>query len=232
MLIAAGTLVAPGAILLAAPAKKPAAQIPATRDWTRTVVATPEGGFRMGNPAAPVKLVEYGSLTCPHCARFSNEATPALTATYVKTGRVSWEFRPYLLFPTDPGLSLLARCQGAATFFPLTKQIYAEQETWIGRLRQLPSEELQRIQALPSRERIAALLKAAELDAFFAQRGMPPARAQQCLGDQKALDALIEVTRHAQTLDVNSTPSFLINGKKAENVHDWASLEPLLGPPG
>jgi len=231
LVIAAAALAVPGVALLAAPARKPAAHAPAARDWTRTVLATPEGGFRKGNPAAPLKLVEYGSLTCPHCAAFSRDATATLNG-YVKSGRVSWEFRPYLLFPTDPGLSLLARCKGAASFFPITDQLYAEQESWLDRLRQLPGDELQRMQALPPRERIAAMVKAAQLDAFFIQHGLPAARVNQCLGDAQALKALLEVTRHAQTIDVTGTPTFFINGKKAENVHDWASLEPLLRPPG
>ncbi|HEX2762279.1 MAG TPA: thioredoxin domain-containing protein, partial [Allosphingosinicella sp.] len=59
----------------AAPVRRSA---PVARDWTRTVVATPEGGFRMGNPAARVKLVEYGSLTCGHCAAFSRAGVGTL----------------------------------------------------------------------------------------------------------------------------------------------------------
>jgi hypothetical protein len=82
-------------------------------DWTQVVVETPEGGFRMGNPNAAVKLVEYASVTCPHCAEFSEQASETIKNDYVKNGQVSWEFRHLLLpFPTDPGMSLLARCQG------------------------------------------------------------------------------------------------------------------------
>src|SRR5436309_16013442 len=65
------------------------------RDWSLVAVRTPEGGVRIGNPAAPVKLVEYGSITCPHCAAFSAEAAAALRASYVGPGRVSWEYRHY-----------------------------------------------------------------------------------------------------------------------------------------
>ena len=69
----------------------PLTQIPAPNggDWTETVAATPEGGFRMGNPEAPVKLVEYASITCPHCAEFAEQGTSALRDQYVKSGRVS-----------------------------------------------------------------------------------------------------------------------------------------------
>ena len=73
---AAAAALAPQAV--AAPARKAAA--PAAVDWSNRVAATPEGGFMMGNPAAKVKVVEYGSLTCPHCAAFSNSAKAGLAA--------------------------------------------------------------------------------------------------------------------------------------------------------
>src|SRR5919112_206229 len=99
------------ALPAAAPAQPRAAQ--AQRDWTRIVVATPQGVFRMGNPAATVRLVEYGSITCPHCAAFEAEGGATLRNQYVRSGRVSWEYRPFMLFPTDPGVFMLLRCQGA-----------------------------------------------------------------------------------------------------------------------
>src|SRR3712207_3904235 len=66
----------------------------------------------MGNPDAPVKLVEYGSLSCPHCAEFEEQGAPELRDTYIKSGQVSWEFRTYLLFGLDAGISALLHCQG------------------------------------------------------------------------------------------------------------------------
>ena len=99
----------------AAPARKAAA--PAAVDWSKRVAATPEGGFVMGNPAAKVKVVEYGSLTCPHCAAFSNSAKAGLAAR-VRTGKVSFEFRNYVLNGIDVAATLVARCGGTARFFP------------------------------------------------------------------------------------------------------------------
>ena len=74
---------------------------PANGDWSEVVAATPEGGFVMGNPNAGVKLVEYGSYTCGHCARFDEEGVQPLIDKYVKTGRVSFEFRNYVRDPYD-----------------------------------------------------------------------------------------------------------------------------------
>ena len=77
----------------AAAAGKAAPKAAAARDWSRTVAVTPEGGFRMGNPAAHVKVVEYGSLACPHCRHFEETGYRPLVQKYVRTGQVSYEFR-------------------------------------------------------------------------------------------------------------------------------------------
>src|SRR5689334_16077273 len=109
----------------------PTINAPNNQDWTQVIQATPEGGYRMGNPDAPVKLVEYASISCPHCAEFTAEGATPLRERYVKSGQVSWEYRPVMLFPTDPGVFLLLRCQGAQPFFRLADQLYATQRDWI-----------------------------------------------------------------------------------------------------
>jgi protein-disulfide isomerase len=199
-------------------------------DWTAVVSETPEGGFVMGNPNAPVKLVEYASITCPHCAEFTEEASEPLKNRYVKSGQVSWEYRPYMLFPTDPGIFMLLRCQGAGPFFQLTDQLYASQPQWMAKLQQLPEAELQRLQAMPAKQRAAALAKAAGMDQFFRQRGMPQARIDACLADQQALQRLVEITNVGTTQHgVGGTPTFLINNTLVEldpNRGVWEQLEP------
>jgi protein-disulfide isomerase len=207
----------------------PLKQIPAPNgDWTQTVVKTPEGGFRMGNPDAPVKLVEYGSLSCPHCAEFEEQGAPQLRDKYVKSGQVSWEFRTYLLFGPDAGVSALLHCQGEGAFFPMVEQLYADQRNWSGRLQSLPAEQLQQIQNLPAREAAPAMLRAAGVDEFFRQRGMPASRIQSCLADSAVLDKLAEITKRGNDEGVNGTPSFFINGKVVEAAANWRALEPEL----
>jgi protein-disulfide isomerase len=197
-------------------------------DWSQTVVETPEGGYRMGNPAAPVKLVEYGSLSCPHCAEFEAEGAPQLRDKYVKSGQVSWEFRTYLLFGPDAGISALLHCQDASAFFPFIEQLYADQRNWGGRLQSLPEAQMQQIQALPPREAAAAMLHAAGIDEFFRQRGMPASRIQSCLADPAVLDKVAAITKRGNDEGVNGTPSFFINGTFAQNTASWAALEPQL----
>jgi protein-disulfide isomerase len=210
-------------------AAAPLKQIPAPNgDWTQTVAKTPEGGFRMGNPDAPVKLVEYGSLSCPHCAEFEEQGAPALRDRYVKSGQVSWEFRPYLLFPYDAGVSMLLHCQGEGAFFPLVEQIYADQRNWEGRLQALPPEQLQEVQALPPRDAAAAWVRLSGLDEFFRQRGMPASKIQSCLADQAGLERLAALTSRGNDEGVNGTPFFFINGKAYDGPANWTGLEPAL----
>lgn len=209
----------------AAPPKKAVV----ARDWTRVVVQTAEGGARMGNPAAQVVLIEYGSRTCPHCAHFAAEGVPALKVKYVATGKVSYEFRDYPIHDAlDLGPILLGRCGGIARFFPLLDAMYAEQAKLMANV----DAVIAKVQALPpdptGTTAAAGFADGLGYTAFVAQRGVPAARARACLGDGKAIDAIVARANKAQRdWNVNSTPIFIVNGKRVE-AGDWAALEPLL----
>jgi protein-disulfide isomerase len=216
---------------LAAPASGPAAprhRAPAAqRDWSLVAVRTPQGGVRIGNPAAPVKLVEYGSITCPHCAAFSVEGAQALRTRYVRPGRVSWEYRPYLIFPTDPGLFMLLNCLAPARFFPAAEQLYATQSAWVGRVRALPPAQLQQMATLTPNQTAAALVRGAGLDGFFRARGLTAAQIDACLANRAGLERLVANNRSANEAGVQGTPIFFINGRSV-GTQDWARLEPML----
>jgi protein-disulfide isomerase len=215
---------------IAKPAE-PVAAVPAPNggDWTQIVSETPEGGFLMGNPNAPVKLMEYASYTCPHCAEFSEQAAQTLTSEYVKSGRVSWEFRPYVLFPTDPGITMLVRCQGPAAAFLLSEQLYAEQDQWTNRIRNMSDAEAEQMQSLPPEQRIVALVRATGLDQFFRQRGMPQGRIDSCLADSKGLERAMEISKiGTDKYKVQGTPTFFINGQLVADAATWERLRPQL----
>lgn len=214
----------------AAPAaQEPLPQVEAPNgDWTQVVTQTPQGGFLMGNPNAPVKLVEYASLTCPACANFSVTATEELQNEYVKSGQVSWEFRNFVLNPIDLGVSMLVRCQGEGPFFRSVEQLYATQQEWLGRFSELPQAEMERIQSLPREQVVPAMVKAGGVDQFFRQRGMPEAQVNSCLADQQAVERIVQSNETAVKEDgVQGTPTFLINGEKVD-ASQWPELEPLL----
>jgi protein-disulfide isomerase len=208
----------------------PLPQIPAPNngDWTQVVTATPEGGYRMGNPDAPVKLVEYASITCPHCAEFSEAATEPLENRYIRSGQVSWEYRPFMLFPSDPGIFMLLRCQGPTPFFRLVDELYAGQRDWAGRLQTMSPEQQQQLRSLTPNAQAAVIVDASGLDQFFRQRGMPDARIDACLTDNAGLQQLADITRQGAERDqVQGTPTFLINGEK-QDVSEWSALEARL----
>jgi protein-disulfide isomerase len=205
----------------------PVVAAPKGSDWTQTVSQTPEGGFMMGNPNAPVKLVEFASMTCPHCAEFSKASTE-LVDRYVKTGKVSYELRNYVRDPADLAASLLARCGGPAPFFKMTDQMFAAQEDWFKQLQSMSPAEQQQLQSLPPSKVAAAVAEKAGLVQFVQMRGVPAQKVQQCLADEAAIQRLVEMTNKANELQLPGTPSFLINGTLVQNAASWRDLEPQL----
>src|SRR3954452_14007412 len=115
--------------------------------WADVVNATSAGDFVMGNHNAKVKLLEIGSLSCPHCKVFDDEGVPKLIENYVKPGKVSWEFRPYVIHgPIDMAANLVIRCNGLKTFFPLARSLYNDQALWLGKIEAVPQDKISQIQ--------------------------------------------------------------------------------------
>ncbi|WP_162875451.1 thioredoxin domain-containing protein [Sphingomonas crusticola] len=200
---------------------------PAGKQWTDVVTATPEGGYLMGNPNAPVKLVEYASFTCPHCQLFAKTGVEPLKAKYISSGRVSWEFRSFTIHGQDMPLTMLMNCRGAEPFFTLSEQLYANQDAIVQKFVAAPPAELQRIAGLAPVDNFKAQAEIGGLYGFFGARGMPRAQAEACLADTKAIDQITAWQTKYQEDGVNSTPTFFINGEK-QNVGEWEQLEPLL----
>jgi protein-disulfide isomerase len=218
-------------LMLSVPASAIAAAKAAPRgDWTHVVAATPAGGFALGNPKARVKLVEYGSLSCPHCRAFDQEGVPTLLAKYVKSGQVSWEFRNYVRDPVDLTAALIARCNGARSFFPLARAIFKDQPVWFGKAIAAPKDQLQKIADMPPQQQFVAMAKLVGLDAWAVAHGLPAAKTNQCLANVKSIDQLVQMTGDAtkQHPDFRGTPSFLINGGLVKDVGTWDALEPKL----
>ncbi len=208
----------------AAPAGKAAT---AQADWSRTVVATPEGGFRMGNPAAKVKLIEYGSLTCSHCATFAKDGMKPLLGTYVRSGKVSYEYRNMVLNGLDVAATLVARCGGPGPYFKVADKLYATQEQWKDRVRKLTDAEKQALNALPENQRLGRLAELAGITRLVAPNGIAAAQAKSCLEDRAAFDGLGKLNEAALAQGVEGTPTFFLNGAKIGS-HTWATLEPIL----
>ena len=202
---------------------------PNNGDWSTIVTKTPEGGFLMGNPNAKVKLVEFGSMTCPHCAEFEEQGAKPLIDNYVKKGLVSYEFRNYVRDPFDVTASLIARCGGEASFFGLTRGLYAEQRDWVGKIQAADPARMQALQTMSPGQQFATIADVAGLKQFAALRGLPRAKAEACLADEAAVNQLVQMNSDAQsTYNIPGTPSFLINGTLVENTAAWTQLEPKI----
>ena len=212
-------------LMLAPPAAaKPAAHRVVRADWTRTFSVTPDAGFRMGNPRAKIAVVEYGSLTCPHCRHFAETAVGPLVAQYVRTGKASYEFRPYILDGVDIAANLVARCNGPAAFFPMAEDLYATQPLWRARI---TDDDMQRLGALPQGEMMIGIAEATGLILTGAAHGIAPAKARACLTSQSASERLAAMRQSANARGVTGTPTVLVNGRVVP-AYDWATLEPFL----
>ena len=192
---------------------------------------TPEGGFLMGNPNAEVKLVEFGSMTCPHCAEFEEKGGEKLIDNYVKTGRVSYEFRNFVRDPFDMTASLIARCGGPERFFRLDpRRLFADQRKWIGKAPGRAADQQQALQAMPpargisrhiaKARRLAAVGGAARRSVGQEQR-LPgqSARGQSAGADERRRDdAVSGISGHAVLPDQRHSCS--------KETATWDKLEP------
>ena len=198
--------------------------------WADVVNAT-SAGFMMGNPNAKVKLAEIGSLFCPVCKRFEEEGVPTLIEKYVKTGQVSWEFRPYIIHgPVDMVANLVARCNGPKAFFPLSMSLYKDQSALLSKLEATPQDKIAQIQNMPVNQEFVAMANLMGLQDWAAARGVPQAKSNQCLSDEKMINNEVQLTSDVnnQYPEFVGTPSFIINGKMLKDTANWAALRPQL----
>ena len=212
-------------------AQKPATAgvaAPAGTNWVETVSETAENGMLMGNPAAPIKLLEYGALSCPHCAHFSKESREGLKAM-IATGKVSYELRTFLIHPQlDLPASILAKCNGPAPFFGVVENMFDRQQEWMGQDKfALLTPAVQAGWASMSPNQIAGdVATRLGLITFVSQFGVGEAKAKACLADPAAFAKLETMMKEADSqYKIQSTPTFIINGQKVEGVDDWAALQ-------
>ena len=160
----------------------PTVAAPAGSSWIETTSVTADGGMLMGNPAAPVKLLEYGALSCPHCAKFSLDSAEGLKALIAK-GTVSYELRTFLIHPQDVPASLLARCNGAGPFFAIAEQMYATQNDWLSKSSTITAADQQAWATMTPNQVAASMADKLGLVEFVQQRGIPAEKAKACLAD-------------------------------------------------
>lgn len=147
----------------------------------------------MGSPDAPVTIVEYASMTCPHCQRFHANTLPDLKKNYIDTGKVKLVFREFPLDNLAMFASMLARCAQDGKFFPMVDLLFARQNRWTDGNAD-PLSEFTRISKLA---------------------GMSDKAFEACRKNQKLLNDIQAMrTQAADKFGVSATPTFFINGVK------------------
>lgn len=216
--------------LLAALAAAPlvAAKPPPPR-LSAKVTETGIGAYVTGNPAARLRLVEYFSYTCGHCAEFAMAADGPLKTGYIDRGLIAFEYRNLVRDPLDLTAALLARAGGAAAFPGHHRALMATQGRWLNGAVKLP-EAVQRTwyEGTPA-QRSTRIARDSGLAAIMRARGVTAAQISAALGSEVAQAAVTAMTNLARGTDrVTSTPSFLIQGTLLDDVHDWPTLKSRL----
>jgi protein-disulfide isomerase len=171
------------------------------------MTAGPLGEMWLGDEKAPVTIIEYASMTCPHCATFHETTYPELKKRYIDTGKVRFIFREFPLDPLAAAGFMLARCAGKDRYFPLIETLFQKQREWVVQ------------QPLPP------------LLAIAKQAGFTQETFEACLSNQQVQDGIDEVRQRAvQKLNVTSTPTFFINGKIFRGAMTIADIEKEIAP--
>ena len=163
----------------------------------------------LGNPKAKVRVVEYASASCPHCARWDMEVFPAFKAKYVDTGKVRYTLKEYLTEPAALSAAgfMLARCAGKDRYFPVLDAVFRGQQEMVAT--QDPGAVLRRIATGPG--------------------GMTESQLDACFHDMAAEKALAaRADRHVKVDKVTSTPTFIVNGRRIEGEMTLPELDAVI----
>jgi protein-disulfide isomerase len=164
----------------------------------------------LGKDDAPVTIVEYASMTCPHCAHFSKTTYPELKKRYIDTGKVKYIFREFPLDQLAVAGSLLARCAGDGDkFYAMIELLFDQQDKWVVR------------QPLPHLMDLAK------------QAGFTQTTFDACLKNQDMFNKIVQIREQAsKDFKVESTPTLFVNGEKvsgAMTIDELAKkIDPLL----
>ena len=167
----------------------------------------PLGEMAQGDEKAPVTIIEYASMTCPHCAAFHASTYPELKKRYIDTGKVRFIFREFPLDQLALAAFLLARCAGPDKYFPMIDTLFQQQKEWV------------------IQKPLGPLMAIAK------QAGMSETAFNECLQNQKLIDGIEDVRQRGIKLKVESTPSFFINGKQMRvfTIEDFEkAIAPLI----
>lgn len=191
----------------AAPAAVKAPEAQGTVDMAALLKPGALPDEQLGKDDAKVTIVEYASMTCPHCAHFAETTLPELKTKYIDTGKARYILREFPFDPSAEAGFMLARCS-KDNYFPMVDVLFRQQANWVG--------------VSNTKD---ALLQISKL-AGFTQESF-----EACLTDQKLLDDVRSVQkRGADEFKVDSTPTFFINGKTYKGAMSIAEMSAIIDP--
>ena len=161
----------------------------------------------LGSADAPVTIVEYASMTCPHCADFHANTFPALKERYIDTGKVRLVFNNFVLNGVDMRASMMARCVPDDHFFGLTGVLFKTQNVWAR-----------------AADPLAEMAKIGRL------AGLDEARFTACMASEPLLNGLIEMRQKGTDAGVASTPTFIIDGERVVGGHSIEEMAAIIDP--
>jgi len=171
----------------------------------------------MGKADAPAVVIEYASMTCPHCARVAHDVIPKLVEKYVNTGKVRFVFREYPLDGAARMAAALARCVPEDKFFSFIDLLFANQDKWL--------QDFDQDSQLTREDVIEGL---AQMGRFA---GLSRERVEACSSDAANLKVVDDNWKEAQTLyGVDSTPTFIIGGNVHKGELSFETIENSLKP--
>ena len=182
------------------------------RGWRRRPLPRPRtrrrcsaiqpGDHVLGDPKAPITLIEYASFTCPHCAHFAVTVLPEIKKKWIDTGKVKLIYRDFPLDQTAVKAAQLAECAGKDKYFGVIDVIFSTQAKWAA-----------------ASDPIAELAKSLRI------AGMGDAEVKACLANDAVPNGVIADYRGGETLGVNSTPSLFINGEQFKGARSVEELD-------
>jgi len=182
------------------------AQAPKAGADAATLLAVTPQDRVLGKPDAPVTIVEYASLTCPHCAHFAKDVLPKLKPKWIDSGKAKLVMRPFPLDEPALRAEMVARCAPPAKYYPLIETLFETQDTWA-----------------ISKDWRSALERTARL-AGISKKDFDACLANKAVEDMVVSSRLVAATQ----LGVNSTPSFFVNGNKFEGAPTEQAFEQAL----
>ncbi|HKT86167.1 MAG TPA: thioredoxin domain-containing protein [Novosphingobium sp.] len=205
------------------PAPKSRQLAPRSTNWNSVIGVTANGSHTLGNPDAPVKLTEFVSYTCPHCAHFHRESDAALRVTLIPKGRIQVTVTNLLRNPVDLTVAMLTSCGDPRRFWVRHNAFMGTQDTWLAKAQKMSPEQQARWYKGEMADRMRAIAGDFDFYSKVQQWGLDRAQADRCLADKSVLDKLRQQQAAAQDLGIDSTPTFVLNGKVQE-FHDWEGL--------